>query len=474
MKRIVIVGGGVTGLSAALAAAEGARERQMPVAITVLEGSAKFGGNIRTDRVDGFTIDGGPDSWVSNKPQASALARSLGLGGDLMETLEANRRVYIAWDDKLHALPEGLVLAVPTQIRPMAESSLFSWAGKARMGMEPFVPKKTWNDDDDESIASFITRRLGQELCDRLAAPLLGGIFAGDADRISIRATFPQFVEAERQHGSLVMAMRAQRKAQLEKARSLAKAPSPFVSLKGGVGALVEALVERLEPLVTLRKETRVTGLDHLGDGEGARYRVALEGGAALLADAVLLAVPAHLTSKFVKSMDESMAQDLAGVEYVSSATMFYAFERSAVKHPLDATGFIVPRVTGRPILAGTWVSSKWAHRAPEGKVLMRVFFGGAWGEKTLEKSDDELAAIGLEQLKAFMGLEAKPLFHRGYRFQRANPQPIVGHPARLRRLRARLEAWPGLRIAASGLDGVGIPDCVRQGQEAATVLLQS
>jgi oxygen-dependent protoporphyrinogen oxidase len=460
MKRVVVVGGGITGLATAHALVTGARERGDTIDVRVFEGAPRLGGSIRTERRDGYTIDGGPDSWVATKPHATALAKSLGLEAELMPTVEETRRVYIAWNGGLHPLPEGLVLAVPTQVMPMLRSPLFSWAGKLRMGMEPLVPRRTFGDDDDESIGDFVTRRLGREMTERLAAPLLGGIFAGDATAISIRATFPQFVEMEQKHGSLVRAMRAARRP-----TSSGKPPSAFVSLRGGVGSLIDALASALGDRV--HTGARVLGVSR--DGEA--WRVAMDGDV-LVADDVVLATPAHATSTITRDVDGALASELAEIPYASTATVFLAFRRADVKHPLDGVGFLVPRPLGRPILAATWVSSKWASRAPEGGVLMRAFFGGAWGEDLLAKGDDELVRVAREELGALMALDAEPIFTRVFRFDRASPQPVVGHLARMKRVRARLEALPGMHLAATGFDGVGIPDCVRQANDVAARIL--
>lgn len=464
-RRVVVIGGGITGLATAHALVTGAEKRGVAVEVTLLERSDRVGGSIRTIRRDGYTIDAGPDSWVASKPQATALAKDLGLESELMPTIEATRRVYIAWKGGLHPLPEGLVLAVPTQVMPMVKTPLFSLAGKARMGLEPLVPRREFGPDDDESIGDFVTRRLGREMTERLAAPLLGGIFAGDATEISIRATFPQFVEMEKKHGSLVVAMRAARKAM--GASSGKPPPSAFLSLKGGVGTLVDALAKSLGDRI--RKGARVARISRADAG---RWRVEVEGAEAIVADDVVVAAPSHAAVEALRGVDAELERELGAIQYASTATVFLAYERADVKHPLDAVGFLVPRPLGRPILAATWASSKWEHRAPEGGVLMRAFFGGAWGEELLAKSDEELVETARGELGALMGLEAKPLFSQVFRFVRASPQPKVGHLGRVARIRARLGALGGLHIAASGFDGVGIPDCVRQGNDVATAIL--
>jgi len=476
-EHLVIVGGGIAGLAAAHAAVARARERGGAVDVTVLERSDRFGGNLVTERVDGFLLDGGPDSWVVTKPQATALARELGLGGALVGTSEGSRRFYVAWGERLHEVPEGIVLGVPTRIAPLARTRLFTWRGKARMALEPLVPARRFEGDDDESIAGFAARRLGREAAERLVAPLLGGISAGDASDISVRAAFPQLVAMEREHGSLVRGMRAARRARARAqatagtAASGGKEGSAFVSLQGGVGQLVEALVARLRAdAVTLRARAPVQGLARR---EGGGWLLDLGGGDRLEADAVLLAVPGHAAAALLRDVDATIAGTLAAIPYGSTATVFVGYRRADVAHPLDGVGFVVPRALGRPILAGTWVSSKWEGRAPEGHVLLRAFFGGAWGEGVLENDDEALARLARSELRAVMGLDAEPLFTRVFRFERASAQMRVGHLARMRAVHQRLaQVAPRLRVAGGGYDGVGIPDCIRQGQEAARALL--
>jgi oxygen-dependent protoporphyrinogen oxidase len=475
VRRVVIVGGGITGLAAARAALAQSRQRGSPAQVTVFEASARLGGKMVTERVDGYVLDGGPDSWVVTKPQATALAQALGLGGSIVGTNQANRRYYVAWGDALHAVPEGLVLGVPTQLGPLARTGLFSWRGKARMAMEPFIPARRFEGDDDESIADFATRRLGREAAERLVAPLLGGISAGDASDLSVRASFPQLLAMERQHGSLVRGMLA---AKRERLAAQARAGqgggkgmtgSAFVSLDGGVGELPRALAESLgADGVSLRTGVAV---DSLARGPGG-FLVRLAEGSTVEADAVLLAVPGHAAGKLVEALDAEVAASLARIAYGSTATVFLGYRRDEVGHPLAGVGFVVPRAAKRPSLAGTWVSSKWDHRAPEGHVLLRMFLGGAWGGELLSGSDDDLVEVARGELRALMGIDAEPRLTKVFRFAQSSAQMRVGHLAAMRAIHGRLaEVAPGLRVAGGGYDGVGISDCIRQGDEAGGAL---
>lgn len=461
-KRIVVVGGGVTGLSAAYAALLRARELGRDVRVTVLESSPRFGGNLVTEHAGGFLLDGGPDSWVASKPQASALARELGLGGALVGTNEANRRYYIAWRGRLHVVPEGLVLGVPTKLSALAWTRLFSWSGKMRMAMEPLVRARSAGSEADESIAEFARRRLGREAADRLVAPLLGGISAGDASDLSVASSFPQLVAMEREYGSLVRGMRAARRAR-EAARGDGPEPSAFESLSGGVGGLVDALAERARASgAVLQVRTSARALVRAGRA----WSLEIDGGDPVAADAVLLAIPAHAAARLAGPLDEQLGRELGRLRSASTATVFLGYRRADVAHPLDGSGFLVPRAMGRPILAGTWVSSKWRGRAPEGHVLLRVFIGGPAADEALRGDAAELEAVARRELAGLMGVKAEPMFSRVFRFERASAQMRVGHAAALREVRRRLAAHgPGLRIAGGGYDGIGIPDCIRQGQ---------
>lgn len=434
----VIVGGGITGLAAA---------RRLPGAI-VLEASDRIGGNIRTERAGGFVIDAGPDSWVTTKPAAMMLAKELGLEHDVIETIEENRRVYIAAGRTLHALPEGLVLGIPTKIAPLASTDLFGWDAKLRMALEPLVPPRAWHDGEDESISAFFTRRFGDELTDKLAAPLLGGIFAGDASDISVRSAFPQLVEMEKKYGSLVRAMRARAKTHA--------GGSAFASLKDGLSMLVDRAAEGID----VRTGARVVKID--------RDRVlTLANGSTMRADELILTAPAHALARMFEATDPDLASMLSELRYASTATVFLGLLAGEIEHALDATGFLVPRSLGRPLLASTWVSSKWPHRAPPGHALVRAFFGGSAGEDVLDASDDDLVRLAREELSRFMGRIGEPRLSRVYRHVRASPQPVIGHAARMKKIFERLPE--GMILAGNGYDGSGIPDCIAQGERAAT-----
>lgn len=468
MKRVVIVGGGITGLATAHAL-DKAAERS---AVTIVEAGEHLGGNLQTIRHNGFIIDAGPDSWVAAKPHATRLAKDVGLGDELIGTRPDTRRVYIVWQRKLYPMPEGLILGVPTEIKPLLDSDLLGWDAKMRAGLDLVVPPRRWKDDDDESIASFVSRRLGAEVAERIAGPLLGGIFAGDPNALSVRACIPQLVEAEREYGSLVVAMRALKEKRREEASGdggigVRGAPSAFLSLKRGVGDLVLNVAHKLRDAEVFTRR-RARTLERLPDGDTrGRYVVDTTEGP-LYADEVALTVPANIVGPLVHDLDAELAEMCGELEYASAATVFLAYRKFDVRHPLDAAGFLVPRAENRPILACTFVSSKWDHRAPSGQILLRVFIGGAGNDALLQQDDDDLVRIARGQLQDLIGIERAPMFTRVFRFNRSSPQPHVGHIPRVRALLQRAAAHPGLHIGGNGYLGTGIPDAIRQGEEIA------
>lgn len=469
-ERVVVVGGGITGLTTAYALEKAGDD----VDVVVLEASSRLGGNIVTQTHQGFTIDGGPDSWVATKPYATALAKELGLGDELIATIPENRKVYIAHEGRLHPMPEGVMLGVPTEVRPIVESELFTWDAKLRMGLELVVPRRLFQGDrDDETVSSFLQRRFGDQLADRLAGPLLGGIFAGEADAISIRAAFPQLVAAEREHGSLIVAMRKQMAARRAASASKTGGGSAFLSLKRGMGDLVVNLAHRISSeILTDTKVLAVTSTEP-GDPRG-RFRVFTRGRPRMFADHVVLTGPAHATRPVLEPLSPAFATAFDGFDYSSTATVFLAYKRKDIDHPLDASGYIVPRSSGRAALASTWIGSKWENRVPGGQALLRVFFGGDGREDLLTMPDDELARLAEAELGAFLKITGKPLFFRTFRYNKASPQPRVGHLARMAELRKHLASFPGLYVAGNGYDGIGIPECIRQAREVAATIRAS
>jgi oxygen-dependent protoporphyrinogen oxidase len=441
---VAIVGGGISGLAAAYDL------QRRGIDVRLLEASDRLGGVIRSDRFDGWVVDGGPDSLLVQKPAAVALCRELGIADRLVSTL-APRTAYILRNGRLHALPEGSFLGFPLRLSALANSSLFSLGGKLRMACEVLVPRN--EDDEDESIASFVRRRFGQEAVDYLAEPLLAGIHAGDVDRLSVRALFPRLVDAERQSGSIIRAFRA--------LRMKASPQGAFVSLPGGVADLVDALVAAMEP-ATLMTGARVTDLRHAGT-----FVIESTSGA-VQAKAVILALPAYAAGGVLHGVHTGLATLCEDVPYASTATVAFGYSRDRIDHPMRGSGFVVPRVERSPLLAATWVTSKWPQRAPDGHVLLRGFLGGGRDPRRLDQSDPELVELAREALTEVMSISGEPLFSRLYRWTRQSPQYEVGHLERLAAIERHLTRFPGLFVTGSGFRSIGIPDCIADGRETA------
>ena len=452
--EVVIVGAGIAGLAA------GYELQKRGVSFTLLEASPRTGGVILSEQVDEFAIDAGPDSLLVQKPEAIRLCEELGIGDRLVPT-KPPRVSFVLRNGQLHPLPQASVMGIPTRVGPFARSTLFSWPGKIRMGAEVFVPVR--RSDADESIGMFMTRRFGREATTYLAEPLLAGIHAGDVDRLSIRALFPRFPAAERRYGSLI---RAFRQTPLDPA-----ARGPFRSLPGGLSELVQSLTAAL-PSASVHLRSPVERLGAVAteatDSADVTFRIELAGGDVMTAPAVILATPAFVTAQLTGDSNPELARLCAEVPYASTATIALAFDKPQVAHPLQGSGFVVPRVEEPAMLAASWLSSKWPGRAPDQKVLMRTFAGGARDPRALERSDDELVSAALRVLEPLLGITGQPVLTRVYRWNRANAQHEVGHLDRLAAIERALVKSRGLFVTGSGFRGVGIPGCVADGRATA------
>jgi len=464
--RLVVVGAGISGLAAAHRAVERAREQGRPLELTVLEGADRVGGTIQTEQRDGFLVECGPDSFLSEKPWALALCQRIGLEERLIRTDDRLRRTFVVWDGRLHPLPEGFQLLAPTRLAPLLASRLFSWPGKLRMGCDLVLPR---GGDPDESLGAFVRRRLGREALERVAQPLVAGIYTADPDELSLAATMPRFLEMERRERSVILALwRAARRAPAEHAGASGARWSLFVTFARGMEELVQALVGRL-PAGAVRLKERVVGVAR---DDGGRWRVATAGGAAYEADALVLAPEAHQAARMLPYVDPGLAHLLEGIPHASSATVSLAYRRAEVGHPLDGFGFVVPHVARRPIIACTFSSVKYAGRAPADHVLLRVFLGGALNEAALEGDDAALVATAREQIGPLLGITAAPALARVTRHLHAMPQYHVGHEARATAIEQAVARHPGLALAGGAYRGVGIADCVRSGEAAAERVL--
>jgi oxygen-dependent protoporphyrinogen oxidase len=462
--KLVVVGGGIAGLAAAHRAVELARERGAPVDLTLLESADRLGGTIQTERRDGFLVECGPDSFLSEKPWALALCRRLGVEDRLVRTDDRFRRTFVVQAGRLHPLPDGFQLLAPTQLGPFVASRLFTWPGKLRMALDLVLPR---GGDPDESLGSFVQRRLGREALDRVAQPLVAGIYTADPADLSLAATMPRFLELERRERSVILAMwRAARRAPGAAAGASGARWSLFVTFAEGLGDFIRILAARL-PEGAVRLGAHVTGLAR----EGGRWRVATRDGA-VDADGVVVATESHQAARMLRYLDPSLAHLLEGIAYASSATITLAYRRESIRHPLDGFGFVVPRIEGRPIIACTFSSVKYPGRAPEGHVLLRVFAGGALDEGIVELDDAALVAAARGQIAELLGEDGAPLFTRVARYPKAMPQYHVGHLARVETIERGLLGHPGLALVGGAYRGVGIADCVHSAEDAVAALL--
>lgn len=465
MNRIAIIGGGIAGLSAAYYAAKKLPEAQ----ITLIEASNCWGGKITTDRVsfgDGhFIIEGGPDTFLATKPYATALCKELGLGDRLHGTNPDQKNTYVLHRNKLEPLPDGLAMMIPTNIQAILKSHLVSWLGKARMGLDFIQPAKAIN--GDESLGTFVSRRLGREAYENLIEPLMSGIYAGDGDQLSLASTFPYLRDLEIKYGSLArgaLQMRAK-----SNGKAVQGSRSAFLTPTTGLAEIVEALVESLKLNgARLRLNTRVTSLSH--NLEFGTWNLKLENGVSLYADSLILATPAYLSGSLLASINPTLASVLRKIPYASTATVSLAYRNSDLPRPLDGYGYVIPRREGRRALACTWTSTKFPHRAPEGHALIRVFVGRAGQD--IPWNENDLLALAREELHLTLGITAEPILSRVFLWDKAMPQYNLGHPEILKQIDHELQKHPGLALAGNGYRGIGIPDCIRSGELAVEKIL--
>jgi oxygen-dependent protoporphyrinogen oxidase len=469
--RTVVIGGGITGLTAAYYAAKLAKEAGWTPRVTLVEGTERLGGRIETLRRDAFVIERGPDSFLARKTPIIELSRDLGLEQELVTLNPKTRKTYILRGGKLHRIPPGLVLGVPTEWKPFVGSGLISWRGKLRAALDLVLPAA--KGDEDESLGGFMRRRLGDQVVDFVAEPLLSGIYAGDADRLSLLATFPQFRAAEQKYRSLMLGLRQGAGATRGGASGEDRIPehargSAFLSYRRGLSTLVERLEEVLQEqgvqVLTGHRVRHVTPQQ-----EGAL--VTLDNGDTLAADTVIVTVPIPALLTLLPDVKETaLFEDMA---YASVANVVLGYRKEQVRVPLDGAGFVIPRTEGRFITACTWTSSKWTHTAPEDRVLIRCYVGRIDDERWMAMSTEELTATVRMEVAELVGIDAEPDFVDINRLERSMPQYEVGHLDRVRALREGLQSKaPGVFAAGAGFEGVGLPDCIQQARQAAELSL--
>ena len=467
-----MVGGGIAGL----AAAHKLVELDPACRIALFESRARLGGALWTKHEEGFQVEQGVDNFITTLPWGLDLCRRLGLEDQLVQTNPDYRQTFVVRAGRLHKLPDGFLMMAPTRMWPLAVTSILSPGGKLRCAVEYFLPRR--KDESDESMAGFVRRRLGCEAYQRLVEPLVGAVYAADLEKLSVEATLPRFRQMERDHGSLVRAMRRQMAAQRKQRRASAESGarfSMFVTLRRGLSSLVDAIVGRL-PEGAVRLETAIERIERHqhgwrlwlsrfvpGDSPGAKYEDF---------DAVILAAPSYVAAELLRPHDAALADDLASITHASTAVLSLAFLRGQIAHPLDGMGIVVPAVERSPILACSLSSRKYVHRAPEGKMLLRVFVGGVRYPEMAEMPAGQLRRQVLGELAALLGIEGNPIYSSIARWPRTMPQYHVGHKELVARIECRAAKLPGLELCGNTYHGVGIPDCIHTAELAAEHIL--
>jgi oxygen-dependent protoporphyrinogen oxidase len=470
--HIAIIGGGISGLSTAWYLQQ-AQYRGLGVTYTVLEAGNRWGGKVLTEFVpdyapEPFIIEGGPDSFLAmQKPWALQLARELGLEDQLMSTNDDRRTVYVLVNGKLTPMPDGIYLIAPTRIMPFIKTPLFSPLGKLRMALDFIMPKG--NPQEDESLGDFIGRRMGREAVDKLAEPLMAGIYNADPYKLSIQATFPRFVAMEQDHGSLIRGMLAGTRARQERTQKhqpVVRKVGAFVTFYKGTEVIIGELANQLTG--DMRLNTAVTGIQRIEDDS---YDLTLDDGTMLNAHQVVMAIPAYRAAELLEPMTPGAGKLLNEIRYVDTGTITLAYKADELDHPLDGFGVVIPISEGRKVNALTWTSTKFDHRAPKGYKLIRAFVGGSRTPEMVAKPDEEVLQIVRNELQDIMGVTAEPLFHRIYRWPQSTPQYDVGHLSRVEAIESRLPF--GIFLTGSPYRGIGMPDCVRQGKQTAENIIE-
>jgi oxygen-dependent protoporphyrinogen oxidase len=458
MTHVAVIGAGISGLSAAY------RLHKAGARVTLLEASGRAGGVIRTLNDHDCLLEAGPDSWASNKPAGLELVRELGLEAEVIGTREGVRRSFILHKGKLKPLPEGFFLISPMSLRALWKTNVLSLPAKLRMACDLIRPRR--RDDSDESLASFVRRRFGREALQRIAQPMVAGIYTADPERLSLKATFPQFIEYEQNFGSVIRGLRARSKAVPVEKTTAGPRYGLFVTLKQGMGAMTDALESAL-PAGTVRLNTPVRALKKTEAG------VALElDGESLSADAAVLALPAPKASALLSDLDAPLAEALGAFEYAGAAVVNFIFARDQIGHPMDGIGAVIPAVEGRGIIAFSFSSVKFVGRAPEGLAIVRVFLGGALSPEVAAFPEPDLARVALAEICRLIDVKGEPVATHVASHHGAMPQYHVGHLDRVAGVRELAAKHSRIAICGNAFDGIGIPDCIRGANQVVAELL--
>src|SRR3989338_6865907 len=456
-KNIVIIGGGISGLATAYSLEERAKRNGKSLFITILEKNNRVGGSILTERENGFIIEGGPDCFISEKRYALQLCKKLGIGDNLLCTNDEFRKTFVLWKGNLHELPEGVMLMIPTRIVPILKSSLISSLGKLRMAMELLIPKK--KSQEDESLSEFVCRRLGKD----------------DLDKMSVKSTFPKFVQMEEEYGSLIRAMIAKKKMMNNSISETTQGYTMFMTLKNGLDELPVTIVKSLKTTKIIKDKEAVRVVkspSKITTGESI-YKILLKDGEGLDADAIVFAAPSYETARLLSEIDALISNQLDEIPYISTATVSLAYKKDAVSHPMNGFGFVVPKPEKRKIMAATWVSRKFSYRGPEDSFLIRFFVCGYYNEDLIFMDDEDMIKMVKGELKDIMGINADPILVRLYRWKKAMPQYTIGHDDRLTILNRMLSKEPGLFLTGSAYRGIGISGCINDADLTADAVIK-
>ena len=466
VRRVVVLGGGVTGLTACYRLLQASEAQNLSLEIHLIEASPRLGGVIETEFVDGVLMEKGPDCFLTSKPEGVELCKELGLENEIISTNERYRRSFVLRGDNLLPVPQGYYLLAPYQIGPFLMSPIFSPLGKLRMAMDVLLPRR--KGDADESLADFVRRRFGREALERMAQPMVAGIYSADPEKLSLKATMPQFHEIEREHGSLILGLRIRMRKRGSGEGVSASGPryGLFVSFERGMGVLVDALVEKISA-ASVRAGCRAEALDRKETG----WRVRLQDGEEVDADAVCVTLPPRASGRMLEKISPGISRELMSIPSGSLATLNLAYRTEQIQNPLDAMGFVAPAIENKTLLACSFSSTKFVGRAPVGKVLIRAFAGGE-GDSLSSLADVELTRKLADELRPILGISGEPEGKVFYRYEESLPHYLVGHLEKVRRIDNELEAMPGLALAGNAYQGVGIPDCVKSANEAADKIL--
>ncbi|SDI75364.1 protoporphyrinogen oxidase [Alteribacillus bidgolensis] len=458
--KVAIIGGGITGLTAAYYLQKETMSQNINMDYHLYESSSQLGGKIQTDYHNGFIIEQGPDSFLARKESAAKLAKEVGLEHELI--FNNAGKAYVLKGQTLHPIPGGAIMGIPTKLGPFLTTSLFSPAGKTRAALDLFLPKSSTN--NDQSLGGFFRRRLGSEVVDNLIEPLLSGIYAGDIDRLSLQSTFPQFHQVEQKHRSLILGMKASRP--LEKSQE--KKTGAFQTLRNGLQSLVDGLENHLDEDAINKNKT----LEQIVP-EQSQYKLLFTDGDSKIFDRVILATPPHVNAKLFN--DKETQHLFSSITSTSVATVAMAFEEEQIPEDFNGTGFVVSKKSDYTITACTWTHLKWEHTAPKGKALLRCYVGKPGGESIVEEDDESIIEVVLKDLNKVMNVNGRPEYYKITRWRNSMPQYEVDHAIQMDKIKNTIQAsYPGVFVAGAAYEGVGLPDCINQGEDVIHQLLTS